>query len=288
MRHLEDDRRLKMRRTFAVISVLFAGVAALSVQAAEDPAPCTIAVEPGDCIQEAIDGAPEGAVICLAEGTWQANLEISKTLTLRGRGAATAIRSESDDLPVLWVDASQGREEEVIVVLADLHLTGGTERGGHGILVTGTAQATITGCIITDNVMGIVLLDYGRAEIRESLVSENELGGIVAVHSTQATIADCELVENTAAGIVLEHETRVTLTGNTIIGNTKDDGAFGFGVMLVEPPCHGDERFSGHVAGAGNQIPGPGEDDGNQTAAFCPEGLDFLTGDEGGALDRRD
>lgn len=277
-----------MKRTLSVITVLLVGIAAVSVQAAEDSAPCIITVEPGDCIQEAIDGAPQGAVLCLAEGTWEANLEISKSLTLRGRGALTTIRSDSDDRPVLWVSTPQDTAGDVAATLADLHLTGGTERGGHGILVTGTAQAAITGCIITSNVMGIVLLEYGQAEIRENAVTGNEHGGIVAVHSTQATIADCELVGNTAAGIVLQHETQVTLTGNTIVGNTKEDGEFGFGVMLVEPPCHGDERFSGYVAGARNRIPGPDKDYGNEYAAFCPEGLEFLTSEEGGALDRRD
>ncbi|MGQ9478334.1 MAG: hypothetical protein ACUVRH_07625, partial [Candidatus Bipolaricaulia bacterium] len=35
---------------------------------------CTVTLNPGQSIQEAIYYAEEGAVICLAEGTWEENI----------------------------------------------------------------------------------------------------------------------------------------------------------------------------------------------------------------------
>jgi nitrous oxidase accessory protein NosD len=43
---------------------------------------CTVTLQPGEPIQGAINGAEEGAVICLVEGTWEENLKIEKSLTL--------------------------------------------------------------------------------------------------------------------------------------------------------------------------------------------------------------
>lgn len=48
--------------------------------------PCTVTVQPGQSIQKAIDEAKEGAVICLESGTWNENLTVKKSLTLRGAG----------------------------------------------------------------------------------------------------------------------------------------------------------------------------------------------------------
>ncbi|MFN4217950.1 MAG: hypothetical protein ACK4HB_01480, partial [Candidatus Bipolaricaulia bacterium] len=47
---------------------------------------CTVTVQPGQSIQQAIDAAPEGTVICLAAGAWEEEIQITKGLTLRGAG----------------------------------------------------------------------------------------------------------------------------------------------------------------------------------------------------------
>ncbi len=70
-----------LRWCVVVLSCLFvAGLGALAQ-------PCTITVQPGESIQEAIDAAPEGATLCLAEGVWEEHITIEKSLTLCGAGA---------------------------------------------------------------------------------------------------------------------------------------------------------------------------------------------------------
>ncbi|MBC7170691.1 SUMF1/EgtB/PvdO family nonheme iron enzyme, partial [Candidatus Bipolaricaulota bacterium] len=53
---------------------------------------CSVTVYPGESIQSAIDAVSAGAVICLAEGSWQENLTITKDdLILRGQGPSRTI-----------------------------------------------------------------------------------------------------------------------------------------------------------------------------------------------------
>jgi hypothetical protein len=51
----------------------------------EQPA-CRVTVKAGDSIQQAIEQAQPGAVICLSTGRWDENLVISDSITLRGEG----------------------------------------------------------------------------------------------------------------------------------------------------------------------------------------------------------
>ena len=57
---------------------------------------CSVTLNPGQSIQNAIDSVSAGAVICLAEGIWQENLIITKDdLLLRGEGPSRTIVSGS-------------------------------------------------------------------------------------------------------------------------------------------------------------------------------------------------
>ena len=139
--------------------------------------PCTITVQPGESIQEAIDAAPEGAVICLVEGEWMENLKITKSLTLRGAGAErSVIRAKEDGVPLVRISSPK----VIQVVVGDLRVTGAWGLlKGYGILVEGSAQATITGCTVSENGWyGILLLDSAQATISENRILGNGLHGV--------------------------------------------------------------------------------------------------------------
>lgn len=246
--------------------------------------PCMVIVQPGEGIQAAIDEAPPDTVVCLAGGVWEEHLVISRSLTLRGDPQGSTIRGYLSDVPVVQVHTPE--EEQVVVSVVGLHLTEGSGRDGHGLLVEGTAQVTIADCTVTDTTMGIVALESAQAVIDRCVVERNHLGGIVAAHEARVTITQCTLSDNTAAGVVLEHDVHAVLEDNEILLSTMWEDRFGFGIMLVEPPCYGDHPFRGYVTGQGNRIPGPDMPDGNLTAPFCPDVLGFLTSDEGGELVR--
>jgi nitrous oxidase accessory protein len=123
-------------------------------------------IRPDESIQRAIDGAPEGAVLQLAAGTWQENIRIDRSLTLRGAGARKTIMDGiKEGYPVVWIAAG----EKIRVKLEGLTIIG-AERGdaaigADGILIQGEARVSITNASISESRHGILLRDSAEAEI---------------------------------------------------------------------------------------------------------------------------
>lgn len=66
------------------------GTAIACAAVAEETLTCYVELKPGESIQSAIDAAPDGALICLAEGRWDENVRIGKSITLRGSAEGPA------------------------------------------------------------------------------------------------------------------------------------------------------------------------------------------------------
>jgi len=140
----------------SVVLVLALAAAGL-VSGAEDLAAqnCTVTLSPNESIQQAIDNAPPGAVICLEEGTWVENIEIvGKSLTLRGAGAGkTVIQSAEEDQPVVWIEG-----DEIEVTLEGVTITGAfgdcldwPERCAIGLVAKGSARVSLQDSEVSDN-----------------------------------------------------------------------------------------------------------------------------------------
>ena len=237
---------------------------------AQDASECTMWVQPGKSIQEAIDQAAEGTVICLAAGTWEENLKVEKSLILRGaEEGETIVRAAIEGYPVIWIEGSQ-ENREITVAISDLTSIGGYGECpasgiyADGVLVRGTAHANLTDCTISENYSGIGLLDSSQTTVSGCTISEN-YAGIGLWDSPQATISDCNISENTDDGIWLEGTAQATIDHNEITNNK-------YGIALYQRPCYdNDEVFAGRLSGSGNLIPGPDELDGNQEGTLCPD-----------------
>ncbi len=209
--------------------------------------PCAITVQPGESIQAAIDAAPDGATVCLAEGEYEEHITIEKSLTLSGAGAEkTTLRGVEDDLPVVAVYGSG--EVQTVVALSGIHV-GRNEGGQGGGLVIGGlhqggAQATIEACTVSGHTTGILLQHTSEVTITDCAVYENTFDGIGVggtVHVTitastvssnkygirswaspEATISHSTISGNSRDGIFVFHSTRATILHSAVLGNVRD------------------------------------------------------------------
>jgi len=198
--------------------VLLALAVGTSEQAGLAQAGCSIMVKPGESIQRAIDAAKEGAVICLTAGMWEENVEIKKSLTLRGAGREqTKIKGKKEDEPVIMI-ASDAEIEVTIEGLAAAEAKGYRE----GIEVAGKARVTITNSQISGNEGdGIHMVDSAQATISNSQISGNESAGIFIDYSTRVTITNSQISGNKGMGINMGISAQATISNSQISSNGK-------------------------------------------------------------------
>ncbi|HDN19742.1 MAG TPA: hypothetical protein ENF46_01435 [Candidatus Acetothermia bacterium] len=180
---------------------------------------CTITVSPGQSIQEAIDEAKEGDVICLSEGTWTENLVIGKSVTLRGAGPVkTVIKSAQEGRPVVWIEGS-----EIEVILEGLTITGA--RGDCGLVAKGSAQVTLQDSQVSDNEgRGLYVQDSAQVTVQNTTISGNGHGGFLTwiglyvKDSAQVTVQNTTISGSTSYGIKVTSG-QVTLRDVTVSGS---------------------------------------------------------------------
>jgi len=161
---------------------------------------CTITVSAGSSIQEAVDAAPAGAVVCLAPGTWEENIVVKKALTLRGVGPDKSVINGLDwNEPVILIAA----ETEIKVTIESLTIT-----LPNGIELSGSAQARI----INSTVFEIELSSLSWAEITSSTVENS----IRLLNSARAKIADSTI--SGGYGIELSDSAQVRIVNSTVSG----------------------------------------------------------------------
>lgn len=291
--------KTRMLMPFGLFVYLLAACASVLAQE-----PCTITVHPGESIQEAIDAAPEGAVLCLTEGTWTEVLTLTKSLTLRGAGASRTLIKPSRTGPIVVI-RSEADKPIPHVVIEDLAIQGAKGFLAYGIALLYEAQATILRCAVSDCTWsGISLWHDARALISDCTLSDNHLAGLeiafrseaevtwsevtgnlvgIMVHGeAHGTITDCTIRSNWGDGIALLDQSVARLERNRIVANGVR------GVTLMEEGCDWTgPAFAGLVSGWGNTIPSPGEADANARCGVCPDDLGFLLTTQGGELDRR-
>ena len=221
---------------------------------AQHAAECMVSIHPGESIQEAIDQATEETVICLTAGTWDENLKIEKSLTLRGAGEGeTIVKAVIEGCPVIWIEGTK-KDRQITVAISNLTIIGGYGEcqtagiSADGLLVRGAGHATLTCCAIRKNYGGIRVLDSAQATVTDSVISENGFGvglvdsaqatidsctismnkwhGILAMGLAHATAAECSISENNG-GIKLFDSTETTISACTISDNT-------FGIGLAD------------------------------------------------------
>ena len=256
---------------------------------------CTVTLRPGESIQAAIDQAQAGAVICLQAGTWKENIRIAKSLTLRGVGQdgqgrwLTWVKGAQSGKPVLRLE-SDSRIEVVIEDLAVAEakpfrsnefcrardpqwicpdgiqvwsLVRATIRNVRisnnafvGLLLLGSAQATVAGTTISGNRFGIDMSSSAQAQITTTWIFDNGFYGIEILDTAQATISHTTIESNGTRcanyicnGITVFDKVRLEVRDSRIVRNTH------WGVAAALIKCgYSANAFTGQVMLVNNTI----------------------------------
>jgi len=181
-------------------------------------------------VQAAVDAAVSGDEIRIAQGTYNENVNLNKSLTLRGGYTTTNWTvSDPDNYPTVLNAGGtnqaviSSRTDDISVTLEALEITGGgytASQPSGGIDITANRiRVTIRNCSIHDN------YDYwGSAGI-----------GITAYNGYSVVIENNRVYNNSSdrggTGIGLYVEGALTIRGNRVTGNTSN-GYAGSGIGL--------------------------------------------------------
>lgn len=177
----------------------------------EAPVPtteCTATLSPNDSLTDAVGAAATGAVLCLQAGAYSAELEITRSITIRGLGEApdaTTITNNGD----FTVVAVKGRD--ISVVLEDLTLRGGGDDSGGGLLLSTWADVTLRRCRIENNSShmvggGGIYLQFGRLRLEDCILEGNQ-------------------AEEEGGAILMDNDSELVMQGGSILANRAGSGA---------------------------------------------------------------
>jgi nitrous oxidase accessory protein NosD len=181
----------------------------LTKKEASVPTPeCTISLSPEDSLQAAVDKAEDGTTICLQPGVYGSELEITRSITIRGLSGdprATTLLS-GGNYAVITV-----KKRDIAVVIEGLTLRGGGEDSGGGLFLDTWADVTLRRCRIEGNSSYIVG------------------GGGIYMHTGRLWLEDCILEGNEAeedgGAILMNNDSELVMRGGAIIGNRAGSGA---------------------------------------------------------------
>jgi len=194
-----------------------------------DPRACTIAVRPGESIQDAVDRAPPGAVVCLAAGTWTEEVVVAKALTICGDpNGRSVVRCPTSALAAVMAGTFSS-EDDVSVSLKDLRIVG-TGQGLYrpsGAIACDTAHIDISHCEIVDCERGIVTYDAATARIPQCTIRDCR-AGVSASSCAVIAIAECEISQNSWHGVVAMENVSLKIEA-TVIERNGQNGLLLFG-----------------------------------------------------------
>ena len=185
-------------RHFSFLGLMVLALATLLGCSAQRATPSGLSLRPGESLEEAIARAPEGAIIVLSPGKYQANLRLEKSVTIRGAGPeTTVIQAFSPGPPVVWV---LGKAK---VRLENLRIEGG--RGGFTSLELSSA--------------GILVQDEAQIELQTVKIAQNMASGIFARDQARLSLRDVEILENSRYGLEIYGQVQVFAERAWVYGN---------------------------------------------------------------------
>jgi hypothetical protein len=169
--------------------------------------PCDRTITPAEAaeLNDLLTELPDGAVVCFAEGRYELNLLLKRSVTLRGSGPGVVLDGKGL-LPVVLIDAQKGN---VVVENLTLRRGGGGPMGEGGCLsVARAAKVIVRDCV----------LERGEADANG--------GGALAARRGELVVERCKLTRSRgarASTLLLDGVVRASVVDSRLVDN--DEGA---------------------------------------------------------------
>jgi hypothetical protein len=196
---------------FAFISFISAGAMGFAY------AQCALVIQSDESLQEAIDKAPLGATICLANGVWREKIEIrAKTLTLKGTNPEESIvdglRFENVPCCVNGITVKENSH----VILENLAVRNFT---ASGVAVSDVSRLQLSNVQIFRNENGIGTQGTGRVDVEFSSIVGNRTMGVLAAGSSQVRLQNVRISESGNNGLLALDKADVSIEDSEIAQN---------------------------------------------------------------------
>ncbi len=202
------------REFFVVGAVVGLGLLVVVGSGAQQGA-CSVTVQAGQSLGEAVDAAPPGAVICLEPGIWYTNLSIYKPLQIRGAGPQATFIKGVRDGPIFRIVAN--------VKLTDLTITESSrkypfcyrEECGIGIMIEESGWGSLRNVVLASHDTALLIHGTGYLELFQVSLADNEIGLFVE-DTARVSGAEVVIAERGSAGIRVSGSAFVHLAKLTI------------------------------------------------------------------------
>ncbi|MDH7563458.1 MAG: NosD domain-containing protein [Candidatus Bathyarchaeota archaeon] len=169
-------------------------------------------------IQEAINSAAAGTALFVSSGAYCENLVVNKTISLIGEDETQTIIDGNFTGNVVTITAPNARIEGFIIQ------NSGRQNWDSGVYIAeGANSSNISGNIVSDNYVGILVYKSSNCTVRDNIVRSNLDDGIRLKNSHANTISRNTIHANAFYGVNL-HDSN----GNMISDNSVSNNIYGF------------------------------------------------------------
>ena len=206
------------------------------------PEPDGSMVCPFPSIAQALDAAPPGAVVAVADGVYKESIEISKPVTLKGSGPVSCVLASPGEVSGMTISDVQGVSVGGMAMEA---------APGVGLLISGAAEVSVEDVVSSghwssgDSLgVGLYVVESSDVELKDLVLALNEEFGLVvsdsSVRLTGATVS-ANGSGAASAGISVTDGSLVTLGSDEAVfpgdqdsGGNIVEGNDGLGVLVAE------------------------------------------------------
>jgi len=179
-------------------------------------------------IQAAINAASTNDVVLLAAGTYNENVNVNKTITLRGNGNDSIIQGISgvSGATTLTISASNVTVENLAVTrLGNTVALWNTALNSQGITINTSASGTlIQNCYIFGNRTGVYLNNTQSHTVKNCVITNNRTGVQLVNNVSNCTFEYNQITNNWTMGVLMYNETAGFVTTNAKINNNNISG----------------------------------------------------------------